>query len=484
MATVSAARLVDLLGAWRGGGPAKEQLTAALRALVLDGRLPLETRVPAERALASALGVSRTTVAAAYDRLREEGYLVSRQGSGSWAAIPAGHRAADDALAPAGGLDLRVAALPAPAVMEELAREAVRELPRWLDHHGYDPLGLPPLREAIAERLSAQGLETRASQVLVTNGALHGLDLAVRATVRRGHNVIAELPSYPSALEALRRSGARLRFVPVGAHGWDLAALDELAGTGADLAYLIPDFQNPTGQLMEPAVREHVTRVLERTGAYVVVDETFRELCLDGQALPPPIGAFGGTRTITVGSLGKSVWGGLRIGWARADTATIHRLAAERRSLDLASPVLEQLVAVRALQRLDELAEDRRALARGRLEHLCGALGEKLPSWRYRRPSGGLALWAELPVPASTSLWVQARQRGLYLSPGSTFGAAGLLERFVRLPYTLAPAELTRAVDVLASLDLSVRASRPGAARRGHADARAGTDAGHSDYAA
>ena len=154
-----------------------------VRALILDGRVAVESRLPAERTLATALGVSRATVTAAYDQLREEGYIASRQGSGSWVTLPGGHRAAPDAIVGGPGLDMRIAALPAPAALEDLFLAAARELPRWLDHHGYDPLGLPPLRRAIAARFDRRGLPTRPEQILVTNGAMHALDLSIRAAL-------------------------------------------------------------------------------------------------------------------------------------------------------------------------------------------------------------------------------------------------------------------------------------------------------------
>src|SRR3954465_13869099 len=109
---MSAALLAGLLADWRNGRPVERQLAGAVVALVLDGRLPLESRVPAERELASALGISRSTVTAAYNRLRRDGYLRSRQGAGSWVTMPGGHRAATDSIVPVSGLDLRIAALP------------------------------------------------------------------------------------------------------------------------------------------------------------------------------------------------------------------------------------------------------------------------------------------------------------------------------------------------------------------------------------
>ena len=288
----TANRLAELLGDWRQGGSAHERLAATVRSLILDGRIALQSRLPPERALAGAVGCSRATVTFAYNRLREEGYIESRQGAGSWVALPGGHRAATDALLPGAGLEMRIAALPAPPALDDIARTAVGDLPRWLDHHGYDPLGLPPLREAIAARYTARGLPTRPEQIIVSNGALQAIDLTIRAVLRRAQKVLVEIPSYPAALDALRAAGARLVAVPVGASGWDLGMLRAVAREQEPaLAYLIPDHQNPTGAVMDTASRRRALHDLERAGSHVVIDETFSELWLDG-----PDGAAGAGR--------------------------------------------------------------------------------------------------------------------------------------------------------------------------------------------
>ena len=466
---MTSTRLAELLGDWRRGGPAAERLATTVRALVLDGRLPVASRLPAERTVAAALGLSRATVTQAYDTLRHDGYIASRQGAGSWVTIPGGHRAAPGALDPTGGTDLRVAALPAPALIADLAQAAAAELTGWLDHHGYDPFGLPPLRAAIAARFTARGLATAPDQILVTSGALQALDLAVRALLPRGRNVLVEIPSYPVALDALSGWGARLRAVPVAVDGWDLAALEGTAcAHGPALAYLIPDFQNPTGALIDEPARRRAGRALARAGTYVVVDETFAELSLDRDTMPPPLAAFAGPRTVTIGSLSKSVWGGLRLGWVRAEPLLIRRLADARATLDMASPVLEQLLAARVLEVLPELLADRRAMVRRRRAALAAALARHLPDWRYALPAGGLSIWAELPAPVSTSLTILAADRGVALAPGPRFGAAGLLERYLRLPYSLPSEQLTRAIELLA--EISPEASAHSAQRdRGRA---------------
>jgi DNA-binding transcriptional MocR family regulator len=456
VAIIPAQRMVELLGPWRRDGVRTERLAAAVRSLMLDGRLAVESRLPAERTLASSLGISRATVTGAYDLLREQGYVESRQGAGSWVTLPGGHRPApSDAIVDpgGGGLDLRISALPAPAVLERIFAAAVRELPRWLDHHGYDPLGLPPLRRAIAARFQARGLPTRPEQILVTNGALHALDLALRVTAPRGRRALVELPSYPAALDALRAAGARLIPVPVTGVGWDVDAIEAAArAQPPKLAYLIPDFHNPTGRVMGADARRSALGALEGAGATVVIDETFAELNLDGVSMPPPAAAFGGERTITVGSLSKAVWGGLRVGWARADPALIHRLVTARAATDLASPLFEQIVATHTFERLEEILAERRDMIRIRRAALAAALEEHLPDWSYELPAGGMFIWAQLPAPMATSLAFEAAGRDVHITPGPRFAAAGLLERYVRLPFTLAPGQLERAVRSLAEL--------------------------------
>jgi DNA-binding transcriptional MocR family regulator len=183
-----------------------------------------------------------------------------------------------------------------------------------------------------------------------------------------------------------------------------------------------------------------------------VIDETFVELNLDGVDMPAPAASFGDERTITVGSLSKAVWGGLRIGWVRCDPAMIHRLVAARATSDMSGPLFEQIVATHVLGRLDEIVVERRSMIRRRRDALREMLGRRLPGWRYSLPAGGMFLWAELPEPISTSLAIAAGEQDLQITPGPRFAAAGVLERHLRLPFTLAPAQLERAVEILANL--------------------------------
>ncbi len=448
---VSARSFARLLGEWRppDGRGLTGALTDRVRLLVLDGRLPVQTRVPAERELAGALGISRTTVAAAYDALRDAGVLRSRRGSGSWTTLPSetsmpGPASGPSPFSPHGDrslFDLAHAALPAPAeAMRAATALAVHDLDAHLGGHGYDLLGLPALRAAIADRFTARGLPTAPDQVLVTAGAQHALGLILQMLAAPGDRVLVEHPTYPNALDAIRTRGARAVPVPMGpgrggTATWDLDLLTAAVRDAAPrLAYLIPDFQNPTGAVLDDAGREHVVALARRTGTTLLVDETLAEL---GPAARP-VAAFGdSSHVLTLGSASKIFWGGLRIGWIRTTAPMVRRLAAARAATDLGGPLLEQLVAARLMAGIEPVAAARRAeLVDGR-GHLLGRLAEHFPGWRPSRPDGGLSLWVDLGEPVSSRLTVAARRHDVLLAAGPRFGLDGAFERNLRLPYTL-----------------------------------------------
>lgn len=463
---ISAARLATLLGSWRRRGPhhGAEDLAAALALVVHDGRLPSGTRLPSERELTAALGVSRTLVGAAWDRLRAAGLVASRRGSGSWITVPGpGHR---EVLAPAADLiDLARASPPAIAGLVGAVDSARSRITELLSGPGYTELGVESLRERIAARYTARGLPTTAAQVLVTNGAHHAWVLALRLMVGPGDRVLVEQPSYPNALDAVRAAHAIA--VPVSVEdGWDPDGIDAAIRQSAPrLAYLIADFHNPTGRVMCEQDRARLGAALVRSRTPVVVDETLVELDLDGGTdMPAPFAAFtadGPSRNwcLSIGSAAKAYWGGLRIGWIRAAEDMIARLASARAALDLGSPVLDQLVVDELMAAPPDALDARRARLAAARDTLAGLLREHCPQWSFTVPRGGLALWCGLPGPMSTRLAVAAINHGVHVAPGARFGVHGGFERSIRLPYTAQADRLEDAVRRLALAAHSVRDS-------------------------
>lgn len=467
-----AAMLPDLAGA----RPAYRHLAQAISALILDGRVALHVRLPAERELAAALDVSRATVTAVYDLLRESGFARSRQGSGTWTALPEGR-------APSGvsrllgsrdsAIDLARAAPALPgAVLADALAQVGPELVEQAGSPGYHPYGLPELRAAVAERFTLRGLATVPEQILVTSGAQHALTLVLGLLCRAGDRVVVESPSYPNALEAMRRARLRAVSVPVGDGGWDVEIVESTLGQVVpQLAYLIPDFHNPTGCLMPEGERGRVLRAAQRCGAWLVVDETLAELALDGAAPSPfachaPSGGSG--QVITIGSMSKTHWGGLRIGWLRAPSQLVTELAGQRVATDMGGSVLDQLLALVLLGRAEELLPSRLERLREQRAALVAALGEHVPQWSWRVPAGGLSLWVDLGEPVASALAERALDYGVRIEGGAYFAAdPGVFEQRLRIPYTVSADVLGEAVRRLAAA-VADGVSPSSASRRPH----------------
>jgi DNA-binding transcriptional MocR family regulator len=466
--SISAARTAALVGDF-DRTPAYAGLADALTLLIGDGRIGYGTRLPSERELTEALGVSRTTVTRAYATLRDTGYAEARQGSGTFTRVPGGRaRAHDRALLPRAGdheaIDLNCAAASAPPGVAAAYAEAATEMPAYFGGHGYFPAGLPELQAAIAATYEARGLPTAPEQVMVTPGALSAAAIVAQAFTGPGDRVLVESPVYPNATLSIRNSGARLTGVPVDPDGWDLGAVAAaLRQTSPRLAYLIPDFQNPTGHLMTEAQREEYAGLLRRAGTVAVVDEAHQGLPLDGQEMPRPFASFA-PETITIGSASKTYWGGLRLGWVRAPRGGMDRLLRARMGLDLGAPVLEQLVLLQLLGRPEVLTAQRTRLREQR-DRLVSLVAERLPEWRFRTPSGGQFLWCELPAARGTALAAEGERHGVVVSPGPVFAVEGGLDRFVRLPWARSAEELDTAVDRLAAAWTAVGDRSPGPRR-------------------
>jgi DNA-binding transcriptional MocR family regulator len=455
--------LVHGLGAWSAGkGSLQQKLARALAQTIRNGAINPGMRLPSERTMAQALTLSRTTVIAAYDALRETGWLESRPGSGTWvsarsravaAARGAAHTGALAAspllglLAQHEGDGMIDFALGAPLPLMELPVELFTipadEYASLVRDPRYHPLGVPTLRQAIAEYYSNAGLDTRPAQVLVTSGAQQAIALCAALYLQRGDSVLAEDPTYFGALDACRAAGARVAGLPVHASGVPPAILHDRITAGAPrLVYLTPSFQNPTGAVMPAQARSEVCRIAREFGVPIIEDSTFADLALDG-SLPPPLAAYAGDApVITIGSLSKLLWPGLRVGWIRAAEPVVERLARVKSAFDLGSPLIPQAIAVRLLGSIDEARRLRRNQLKPRRDLLAGLLRKHLPTWKFRVPGGGLFLWVKLPEGDARELAQAALRHGVVILPGPAMSPTGGHTDFLRLPFLAEPATL------------------------------------------
>lgn len=460
--TISAAQLWALLPEGQLATPAYATLADEIRTLAIDGRLAVDQRLPSERELALRLALSRTTVTAAYARLREAGYLRSRRGAGNFVALP--HRRSASGFVP-GSLRTRedeigwncASGAAAPGLSAAYAR-AAEQLPELLAGSGYLPDGLDDLRERIAAWYIGRGLDTSPDQVVVTTGALSAFIVVATTVLGRGDRLLLESPTYTNALEASRRAGLRPVGYPLPDGGWQPAEVGRtLDQTGSGAVYLIPDHQNPTGLSMDDPTRSALARELRGRAVTAIVDETLVELGLDGQRTTPFAALL--PDAISLGSASKAFWGGLRVGWIRAPHALIPRLVETRASLDLGTAPYEQLVLAELLRHPEPALAAQRDRLRHQRDHLIGLLATRLPDWSFECPAGGLSLWVRLPAPLSSRLAELADRRGVVVTPGHRFFVDGGGERYLRLPYTHPTDVLDEAVARLADAWLAAQSS-------------------------
>ncbi|TYB63903.1 PLP-dependent aminotransferase family protein [Nonomuraea sp. PA05] len=429
-------------------GPPSRRLAGALADLAQTGLISPGTRLPSERDLAQAVGVSRGTVAAAFNALCEEGLCERRHGSGTYVLGTPSF----GGLLQAGAVraDLSTSVVPDPSHLVLPAVDPA-ELMRVPSGHGYDAMGDLRLRTVLAASgMAATGQPGSGTaggggagpkDVLVTAGAQQGIDLAARVLLRPGDRVLVGDPAYGGALSVFRRAGAHV--VPV-----DLTAPRAVADALArhrPAAVYAAGVDNPTGAV---APLRHVAELARDADVTLVEDRALAALVHDGAPPPEPLAAAHPYGTVTVGSLSKVLWGGLRVGWLTAPEPLLARLTEAKVDADLATSAVAQRLATDLLERnpvAPWLAEAGR-----RREHCLAALSAHLPEWTWTRPAGGLSVWARLPGADTDRFAAVAREHGVAVAPGSLFSPDGRHRDRLRLSFALPPDLLDQAIADLA----------------------------------
>ncbi|SMF72354.1 2-aminoadipate transaminase [Tistlia consotensis] len=339
--------------------------------------------------------------------------------------------------------------LPEPATfpvaeLAELAGRAVAEHPG--DALAYPPIeGLPALRDRIAERYASERLRLTRDNVLIVSGGMQGLDLLGKVLLDPGGLVAAQAPTYLGALDAWRPRAPRYR--PFRPDRNDFDAEGALAG--AQFAYCVPNFSNPTGRLVGTGTRRALVAAAETTGTWLVEDDPYGALHYDGEPLPrmielaavPGEAPYDGP-VLYLGTLSKEIAPGLRIGWVIAAPGMIRALTLAKQGSDLASSGLGQRIALDAL----DSGLDRKVLPgiletyRRRRDALCAALAGQLADWfDWEVPVGGMFVWAVARDPAldTDRLLAAALEARVCVTPGSVFDPEGRDRRAIRLNFTL-----------------------------------------------
>jgi GntR family transcriptional regulator / MocR family aminotransferase len=401
------------------GGRRRAQLEDRLRELVRDGTLAAGERMPSSRALAGDLAVSRRLVVEAYAQLLAEGYLVARQGAGTYVADAA---TIDDtpAASPSSGspqFDFFPGAPDLAAFPRTLWLRAMREVLRTAPNDAFaypDPRGAPELRRALTAYLRrVRGVVVEPDAVVVCSGATQGLALLGRALVASGTSAIdMEDPGLPPHRAVLSYAGMDVRGARVDEHGLDIASLR------SPVVLTTPAHQCPTGVVLSPQRRGELVR-WARDGGLVIEDDYDAEFRYDRA----PLGALQGLapdRVVYLGTTSKTLAPGLRLGWLVVPAALLDAVVAAKAFDDLGNATLEQLVLARLLETAayDRHLRSARRRNRARRDALIAAVARELPNARVSGISAGLHALVRLPRPVDMQpLLAAAAERSLGLYP-------------------------------------------------------------------
>ena len=431
--------VASLIPGWsdRGTGSLARRLAHAIRNGIESGLIGDGVRLPPERSLAASLAISRSTVATALDELRSDGLVVSRQGSGTIVVGPGSRVVAGSRIAEHfggwTGIDLAAGNPPDASHLPSVSVD-VADLVATGEGPGVQPLGLMALRTAVADRLTEQGRLTDIDQVHITAGAHQAVSVAIRSLLRPGGVLATEDPSYPGIFDIADGVGARVAPVPSDSGGLIPAELERvLSEDRPAVLYMQTGPHNPLGHVTGPARLRALAEVLDRHSTPVIEDTTLADLTFGGRVGPELVDLCRAATVIGAGSLSKVVWGGLRIGWLTGPSHFIERSKYVRLGSDLGPAVPSQLLAIKLMPHLDDIAAKRRATLEKASRLAVDQIRAELPDWRVEMPAGGSVLWVEVPT-HDTGPFVQlAARHGVRVAPGAIARSDRVAGPFLRI---------------------------------------------------
>lgn len=342
--------------------------------------------------------------------------------------------------------------------MTECLRRVLAEDPASALQYG-PTQGLAALREVVATRLSARGVECTPDGVLITTGSQQGLDLVAGALLAKGSPLVIEAPTYVGALQAFSACEPAFKSFAIDEEGLQVEALEEwLAADGHPaLIYTVPTFGNPSGVTMSRRRRERVLELAREFAIPLVEDDPYSELAYDGQ---PPVALRampGGENVIHLGTFSKVLAPGIRIGYLVAPRPVLERLILLKQGRDLHTDALAQSMVAEYCRRfgLDSHIDRLRASYRQRRDTMVEWLRRTMPaSVTWTQPAGGMFLWLTLPPGLAAGELLRAGvAAGVSFVPGTAFHADGAGVNCARLNFTSSSlAEIAQGIQILGGL--------------------------------
>jgi 2-aminoadipate transaminase len=289
--------------------------------------------------------------------------------------------------------------------------------------------GEPELRQVVAENERRRGMRVTADEVLISAGALQGIDLLCRVYLRHGDVVVAESPAFANALSGFRNAGARVLEVPIDEEGLDVDAAARILrrdGIRPRMFFVVPNFQNPTGETLSERRREALCALAASCGAIVVEDDPYGLLRYRGHDVASLRSLAVRADVLSVGTFSKTFLPGLRVGWIIAPPEIIRRAAAAKQTMDSSTGTLAQRIVLEFHRRggVDAHVDGLRSLYREKQDRARAALAREFAGTgvTWNDPEGGFYFWVKLPDGLdSRRLLDIALEEGVAFVPGQAF---------------------------------------------------------------
>lgn len=433
------------------GIPLYIQLYDQLVFLIREGKLSPGFLLPPVRKLAALLSVNPGTAVAAYRELEQNGYILTKRGSGSFVAdrsgppvalLPLSEEQKDQTLSDMRRISIDPSLFPTQTLKDFISRIIDRDGPSAFTTDGIE--GYRPLREAIAASILTEGIHTSPDLIQIVSGSQQGIDIAARALLSHGSFVIAENPTYPGAVSVFRACGAKVADIPLVRGGLDLSRLEELVVRfRPSLLYVTPDIQVPTGISYTMQVKARILALARRYDFYILEDDYANGLCYTTPGRPmKAIDTH--DRVLYLRSVSALFAAGLRIAFLIMPRALVPAIQKMKYLSDLATAGLTQRVLDLYLRegKWTPYAERVRAMSERKLHQALAASRTLPPSISVQKPAGGLSLWLTFPKDTDMpALLTAARQKGFLFMDGAPFFIRGSDTPALRISFGAASEE-------------------------------------------
>ncbi|MEB4887690.1 PLP-dependent aminotransferase family protein [Priestia aryabhattai] len=450
-----------------------QQILVYIRKKITSGEWPNGYRLPSQRKLADELNVNRSTIVTVLEELKSYGFIESKKGSGTmvanndnitkfvesvnWGELisSSAYESNNRIVKHINDLELEDEFIQlgkgelAPGLFSNnIMSSVIESVSSQINYLGYEePKGYLPLRKAISQNLKEYDINVSENCILITSGALQGLQLISLGLLQNGSTVFLEEPSYLFSLKMFQSAGISLYGVGMDEHGIKLSDIPfSKKYKNHSALYCIPSFQNPTGVTMPIQRRKELLELSTQQNLLIIEDDVYRDLWFDAPS-PKPIKSIEDSNNILyIGSLSKTLSPGLRIGWVVANEQVIDRLADIKAQTDYGTSSISQLIAYEWLNGdlyKNHLKELRVKLKykRDLMIHYLNKYLSSLATWKV--PEGGLFIWVEVKEKFSVqSLYLNMLKEGVLINPGNIYSTN--YSNFIRLSFGYASKDQIR----------------------------------------